>query len=313
MPAIEPFAKLVKETSLHRLWLGQSLILESHQSFAYLAGRGLRIPVGIGVTLIPFRHPVEAAVQARSLARLTGHPIVAGYGPATPGMVAALRGAPYDKPGRASAEYARAVRGLLDETPSLIESEAFYQSELSPLEPMSTHPPVEVGLGVLRPGMARAAGGTADVAITWMTPPGYVRDTLIPALAQGAAKHGRDQVPRVATVVHVAVARPGRDPRKIALAGAGKHLSLPHYTDMLRQAGVPAEASNSRAGANALLDKGVYLYGSPEEIAKGLMDYEHAGVSEIIINPCGTLVVEGLRSTVRDLEEITTAVEALRD
>ncbi|MER6841096.1 LLM class flavin-dependent oxidoreductase [Streptomyces platensis] len=56
-------------------------------------------------------------------------------------------------------------------------------------------PKVDIGLGVLRPGMARLAGHIADVAITWLTPAAYLRDTVIPALRAGAESAGRP-VPR---------------------------------------------------------------------------------------------------------------------
>ncbi|MBB6551248.1 hypothetical protein HD593_006043 [Nonomuraea rubra] len=41
---------------------------------------------------------------------------------------------------------------------------------------------------MLRPGMARAAGTRADAAITWLTPPSYVRDVLAPALRPPALR-----------------------------------------------------------------------------------------------------------------------------
>ncbi|WP_278259913.1 LLM class flavin-dependent oxidoreductase [Nocardioides convexus] len=76
-----PYASMVEWTAVHRLWQGQSVVIEPHQAFAHAAGAGLRIPLGLAVTLMPLRHPFEAAVQAASLARTTGQPLVAGYGP----------------------------------------------------------------------------------------------------------------------------------------------------------------------------------------------------------------------------------------
>ncbi|MET8054783.1 LLM class flavin-dependent oxidoreductase [Streptosporangium sp. NPDC005286] len=300
---VVPFGKLVMNGLAGRLWLGQSLAAETHQTIAYLAGRGIKVPSGMGVTLMPLRHPMEAAAQARSLAVLTGRPVVAGYGAATPELVRALRGAPYEKPATAAAGYARAVRGILDGGISGHTCEACVAS--GGLLPMR-HAPVEVGLGVLRPGMARAAGAVADVAITWMTPPGYVRDTLIPALAEGAADRG--SVPRVATVVHVALAAPGRDPLRLARVGAGAHLGAPHYTDMLRRAGVPADPADPRAGAAALVEAGVYVYGTPEEVVERLREYREAGVDEVILNTIGVASTEGFTAAAADAEQILSAM-----
>ncbi|MGJ6962805.1 LLM class flavin-dependent oxidoreductase [Streptosporangium sp. G11] len=301
--AVVPFGELVKSGLADRLWLAQSALVETHQTIAYLAGRGIRVPCGLSVTLIPLRHPMEAAAQARSLAVLTGRPVVAGYGAATPDLVQALRGAPYDKPASAAAGYARAVRALLDGGPVEHACEACVVTTALPPMP---HPPVEVGLGVLRPGMARAAGAVADVAITWMTPPHYVRDTLLPALATGAADRRRP--PRVATVVHVALARPGRDPRRLARSAAAEHLRTPHYTDMLRRAGVPADPADPRAGAAALVEAGVYVYGTPEEVVEQLRGYREAGVEEIILNLAGVVGTEGFRAALTDAEQLLHAM-----
>jgi len=132
-----------------------------------------------------------------------------------------------------------------------------------------------------------------------MTPPAYVRDVLLPALARGAAD--RPAVPRVAPVVHVAVARPARDPRRLAAAAADGHLREPHYADMLRRAGIPAEA-------NAIVDAGLYAYGTPEEIAETVRGYRSAGVDEVILNPAGVALAIGMDEAMRDLREILEAV-----
>ncbi|WP_214409111.1 LLM class flavin-dependent oxidoreductase [Sphaerisporangium fuscum] len=301
---VAPFGRLVMDGLAGRLWMGQSVMAETHQAIAYLAGMGIKVPAGIGVTLMPLRHPMEAAAQARSLALLTGRPVVAGYGAATPELVGALRGVPYEKPATAAAGYARAVRASLGGGIFDHACEACVASVgLPPME----HPPVEVGLGVIRPGMARAAGAVADVAITWMTPPGYVRDVLVPALAAGAAAGGR-AMPRVATVVHVALAGPGRDPVRLAQAGARLHLTAPHYTGMLRRAGVPADPADPRAGAAALVEAGVYVYGTPEQVVERLRAYREAGVDEVVLNPAGVLRTEGSAAAVADAARILGAL-----
>ncbi|WNO71813.1 LLM class flavin-dependent oxidoreductase [Streptomyces sp. AM8-1-1] len=71
----------------------------------------------------------------------------------------------------AAREYLGIVRGLLDgET---VQAEGEYFSCHGGLSP-SPAPPVELGLGVLRPGMARVAGAVAGCAITWLTPASYL-------------------------------------------------------------------------------------------------------------------------------------------
>ncbi|MEU4086545.1 LLM class flavin-dependent oxidoreductase [Streptomyces aureus] len=304
---ILPFARLLQHRGAGRLWLGQSLRLDTHQLFATLAGMGYRIPMGSGVTLAPLRHPYDAAVQARSVAALSGAPYVAGIGPAAPEFQESLLPEPYAKPLTAMREYMTSMRELLDGRHA--RREGAYHSIDAQLIALDA-PPVELGLGVLRPRMATMAGAVADVAVTWMTPADYIADTLVPALAEGAAAADR-AAPRVATVIHVAVARPGRDIRLAARRGAGAHLSAAHYTDMLRRAGVPAYAHDPDAGADALVEAGVFVAGTPDEIAAELQRYRKNGVDEVVLNPSGVMHIEGLGAVMTDLQDIFAALDRL--
>ncbi|MEU8887070.1 F420-dependent peptide dehydroalanine reductase LxmJ [Streptomyces sp. NPDC048442] len=308
---VAPFAALVQRTRARRLWLCQSFKAETHQVAAHLAGMGHTVPVGTSVTLLPLRHPYEAAVQARSLALLTDRPVVAGFGIGNPDFVAGLTGGPYESPRTAVRDYLRSVRALLDG--ERVEQGGPYHQLHGSLMPLD-HPRVELGAGVLRPGMARTAGETADVAITWMTPPTYVAGVLRPALEEGARLRPLPlRPPRIATAVHVAVVRPGRDPRRLAIAAAQEHLRAPHYLDMLRRAGVRIDPHDPAGTADALLDSGVVVAGSPDEIAQRLGEYSRAGVDEVMLNPSGVLLTEGVHAAVADLEEILAACRAEAD
>jgi alkanesulfonate monooxygenase SsuD/methylene tetrahydromethanopterin reductase-like flavin-dependent oxidoreductase (luciferase family) len=302
---IQPFAELVARRGARRLWMGQSVHCDSLQVFAYLAGQGLRIPVGTGVSLLALRTPYDAAVQARSLALITGKPVLVGYGAATPGFVASVLGEPYRSARTAAGEFLAAVRVLLDGGTARMDGE--YQRMNASLPAGRPHPAVELGAGVLRPAMARTAAASAHVAVTWLTPPRYVAEVLRPALAEGAADL---RPPRVATVVHVGVDRPGRDPAAMANRVVGAHLNAPHYLDMLRRAGVPVHAEQEpMVKAKQLVDCGVYVYGSPAQIAGELARYRAAGVDEVVLNTGGVYLSHGPEAATADLEDILTAVE----
>ncbi|WP_261718645.1 LLM class flavin-dependent oxidoreductase [Streptomyces sp. FZ201] len=316
-----PFAELVAGGDFARLWQGQSLAIESHQMFAYLAGMGFRFPVGTSVTLMPLRHPMEAAAHARSLARLTGRRMTLGIGPGSPDFVAGLRGEPYESPRAACADYLRQLRGFLGgrrtdgerradderradgERREEVSGHGSRQSGLPDLG----HPGVEIGLGVLRPALARVAGELADAAITWMTPPAYLARDLVPALHRGARTAGRP-VPRLVTVVHVAVARGGRDPRQLAFTAARAHLGAPHYTDMLKRAGLRVHPSQPYLNARALVDSGTFVYGTAREVAAALSEYGRAGVDEVVLNPAGVGLAHGWNAAVEDLAELSAEI-----
>lgn len=302
---LEAFARLVAEGGAARLYSGQSLVVESHLALAHLAGAGIRIPVGMSVSLTPLRHPVEAALQARSIALMTGNSYVAGYGVSEPVMVTALRGAPYRSPRAAAADYVRAVRGLLDGENVTIDSD--YTPTHLQLPPLD-HPPIVIGLGVLRPRMAQTAGEVADAAITWLTPPRYIEELLIPAIERGADRAGRPR-PRVVAVVHAGLGRPGRDPAAM-LTAAAPHLRTEHYTDMLRTSGIDADPRRPEVTAKALVEAGGYAYGTPAEVATTLAQYGRAGVDEVVLNPLGMMLAEGPDVALTDLREL---LSALRD
>ncbi len=161
--ALRPWAELVRDTGARRLWTGQSLKVETHQAFAHLAGAGIRVPVGTGVTLMPLRHPYEAALHARSLALMTGRPVVAGYGVGAPAFVRSLTGRTYPSPRTMAADYLRTVRALLDG--EVVDHAGDYHALRGRLIPMD------------HPGWRSA---WACCAPTWRAPPAASRTSPSP-------------------------------------------------------------------------------------------------------------------------------------
>jgi 5,10-methylenetetrahydromethanopterin reductase len=294
-----PYAAMVEWTGVHRLWQGQSIAVEPHQAFAAAAGTGLRIPLGTAVTLMPMRHPYEAAVQASSLARITGQSLVSGYGPGPRLFQTMLRGEPYRSQLGAVREYVEIMRGLLDGRQVDVHGDYFTCTGSIG----TTNPKVEIGLGVLRPGMARLAGQVADVAITWLTPAAYLRDTIVPALTEGAREAGRP-VPRVVAAVPVALARHGREPAEVALAGNAAHLRGPHYLDMLTRAGVRVADSTPLEQAAALVESGAFLVGDLDQLRGALKEFEDAGVDEVALNFTGVHNKSGAKAAMTELRMV---------
>jgi alkanesulfonate monooxygenase SsuD/methylene tetrahydromethanopterin reductase-like flavin-dependent oxidoreductase (luciferase family) len=300
--AIVPFGRLAGDVGAHRLWLGQSLRIESHPALAYLAGTGCRISVGMAVGLMVLRHPYDAALQARSLAQLMRNPVAIGYGAAYPSYVRSVRGAAYDKPAAAVGEYIDIARRLANNEAVAHDGELF--TVHAKLPPMDT-PKVEIGAGVLRPAMARITGRCGDLAMTWLTPLNYIQDVVMPAVAEGA--RGVQPPPRIVSVVHAGVERPGRSAMLLAQHGSISHLQAAHYTDMLRKAGLDVDASDPVSGARELVQEGVYLYGSPEHIAAEIAKYHAIGVDEVVINPTSVSNMYGLDAAMSDLRDVFAA------
>ncbi|MFB7620209.1 LLM class flavin-dependent oxidoreductase [Kitasatospora sp. NPDC056181] len=300
-----PYARIAESTSGRRLWLGQSLAIETHAVFAALAGMGLDLGYGTAVTLMPLRHPMTAAVNGRSIASLSGYPYVAGIGPGAAVFQKHTNGRPYDKPVTAARHYIRMMRTLADGGEAR-DPDGPWPTESLRLPSMDT-PPVEIGLGVLREPMARLAGEGADRAITWLTPLGYIRERLAPAMEEAAAKAGRP-TPRIVSIVHCAVDRPQRDLQQVALKAVGAHLGSPHYSDMLNQAGIPVDPDDTPAAAKMIIEHNLFATGTPDEIAATIASYHDAGIDEVAISVCGLHLHEGRGAALRDLTAITAAL-----
>jgi alkanesulfonate monooxygenase SsuD/methylene tetrahydromethanopterin reductase-like flavin-dependent oxidoreductase (luciferase family) len=302
-----PFARLIQQRGKGRFWLGQSLRIETHHAFAALAASGIRVPCGSAVTLTPLRHPYHQAVEARSVAIVSGHPYVCGIGPGATVFQAALWHAPYQRPATETEVYARTVRALLDGEERPAHGESFVANRAR-LTSAPGAPHVEIALGVLREAMARAAGRAADCAVTWLAPLAYVTDTLMPTSVKAAQAVGRTE-PRYAAILHCAVDRPGRDPVGLAFASVGVHLAQPHYTAMLKSAGVPCDPSAPAAGARALVERQVFTYGTPEQIAARISEYHVAGVDEVVLSVAGVYNTRGRAAALRDFTEILAACD----
>ncbi|WP_405697827.1 LLM class flavin-dependent oxidoreductase [Streptomyces sp. NBC_01185] len=303
---ILPFTNLVQEGSAERLWTGQSLLLEPHTALAYASGAGGSVPMGTSVTLMPLRHPFQAALQARSLAALSEHPFIAGLGTGPQPFVQALCGSSYASPLGAVREYTTIVRCLLNgETVDLSGDYYGMHGALPPLEA----PPVQLGLGVLRPKMAELAGEISDVAITWMSPPDYLARILLPALTRGAERAQRPR-PRVTAVVHVSLDAPRRDHARVILAAARAHLQAPHYQAMLRLAGVEVDPHDLLSTAERLIESGTVAVGSVEDVLRTVRAYYAAGADEIVLNTIGLQTVNGTAASLSALDAVTRAVRA---
>ncbi|MFB7322222.1 LLM class flavin-dependent oxidoreductase [Streptomyces sp. NPDC056190] len=293
------FANLVQWTAAERLWQGQSLVLDPHHLAQWLAGIGIRVPMGFGVSLMPMRSPYQAAFEARSVALATGHSVVAGFGPGPVSFQSALLGRPYARPLRASREYATIVRALVSGEDAMVEGEYF--SVAARLLPRPA-PQVEVGLGVLRPKMAALAGEVADRAITWLLPAGYLAETLVPAMR--GADRKLEQPVRTTAIVPLAVARPDRDVTALVQATCGNHLQAPHYQDALRKAGIAVSDQGDAQDAGRVVDAGAFLYGTVEQIHERLAEFGAAGVDEVVLNTIGVAQVHGPKAAAQDLLQI---------
>lgn len=294
------YARVCQESDA-RLWLGQSFMIESHAALAAVAGRGISIETGLGVTLAPLRTSVDAFTQAGSVAALMGRPISVGYGMGSADFAGRLLGREFTAPAAYMGSYVEQVRTMARQAPENVDEASSWRPDPNA---------IEVGCGVLRPRMAREAGRVADFAVTWLTPPDYISSTLTDAFDAGAENAGRTR-PRLVSVVQCALDGKDRNPARLALIACGRHIKAPHYIDMLRKAGVEITGdpvSDLRAVARA----GLFAYGSARDIADVVNSYWRIGVDEVVLNVGSVGLEHGTSTALRDIEQILEEVERMR-
>ncbi|BFO21409.1 hypothetical protein SHKM778_77970 [Streptomyces sp. KM77-8] len=215
-----------------------------------------------------------------------------------------MLGTPYASVLAAVREYLTIVRTLLDSGAAEFDGEYFScHAAMNP----AVFPRIDLGLGVLRPGMARLAGEIADVAITWLTPAAYLEGTVLPAMRQAAQKAGRP-TPRLASIVPVALSHPDREAAEMVLASNSAHMRAPHYIDMLRRAGIDFVEDDLPLSAKRMAEGGAFVHGDMDSVLEQLAKYRESGVDEIILNLTGVYNVHGPKAAMGDLKKILAAV-----
>lgn len=224
-----------------------------------------------------------------------------GLGVSEPVFVRDALGLPWVSPARFAREYVSLVRDGV-QTGQMDRVGRFFDVHVQ--LPPTDAPPAPVLLAALQPRMARVAGETADGCLTWLAPPQYLKETLVPAVQAGAAAAGRT-APRIVALVPAYQTSDLAEVRALVMQTIGHHVNRPHYRAMLGRAGLLSGQSD-HACRDRLLDS-VVAWGDPGQIGERLDQYRRAGADEIAVAayPGGRRAPDLLRRT------WTAAAEAL--
>jgi probable F420-dependent oxidoreductase len=158
-----------------------------------------RVSVATSVAIAFPRSPTVTAMTAWSLARLSGGRFVLGLGSQVKGHIERRFGMRWKAPGPWMRNYVLAVRALWEAwqqgRPVQHRSEDY---EITLNVPVFTPAPLDcdpipVHLAGVNPYMCQVAGEVADALRAHpVCTPHYIRTVMLPALARGAAKAGRD-------------------------------------------------------------------------------------------------------------------------
>jgi probable F420-dependent oxidoreductase len=219
-----------------------------------LAAPGLELATGVAVAFP--RSPMVTAQVAWELQELTGGRFRLGLGTQVKTHVVRRYGTAFEHPGPRLRDYVLAVRACfasfrgapLDHHGDFYDL-TFMSPQWSPGAIDTPDPAVDVA--AVNPWMLRMAGEVADgVHVHPIGHPGYLRDIALPAIAEGAARAGRD-VDDLAIIVPVttivgdtdAEIAAGRDRARASLSFYG---STPNYAFVWDEAGFEGTTARIR-------------------------------------------------------------------
>jgi len=283
------------ETALQRVELAERLGYEtayvtdiagrdSVTTLMAYASRSERLRLGTGVMPIYSRTPVATTRSFATLDEFSGGRAIIGLGISHRPVVEAWYGQQIESPLRQMREYVDIVRAILhNEDPP--EGETFRSAfHFMGFEP---RPDIPIYIAGLAPGMLRLAGEIADGVVLWLCNPEYIRNTVVPSVAEGRAKAGKPPEGfDIVAAVPAAVTSEPDQARAQLRSELIPYFSLPFYRKMIDLSGYGDDlAGFDKNGADAISDDFISTLaaiGSADEAIPSVRRYAESGAT----SPC---------------------------
>ena len=186
-----------------------------------------RLRVATSVLVVFPRSPMNVAVASWDLQAFSGGRFELGMGSQVRGNIVGRFSATWAPPVPRMREYVGALRAIFDRwqngTPLAFEGEHYVFTRMQPFfdpGPLETRP-IPIHLGGIGPAMTALAGEVGDGLMCHPTnsSPRYLREVVLPRIASGAARVGRD--PGEVALMAADLVATGRDADAVARARAG--------------------------------------------------------------------------------------------
>ena len=158
-----------------------------------------RITLGTGLAAAAGRSPFEMANAAADVDEVSHGRTALGMSMGAFGWSELLNGVDVSHPASRMREYIELLHRVWDWTAGIEVGSyegRFYRFSEPQFNPFGqrplARPHIPIYLGALRPTMARLGGQIADGVLGYFMPPQYIRDVILPNVAVGARKVGRD-------------------------------------------------------------------------------------------------------------------------
>jgi alkanesulfonate monooxygenase SsuD/methylene tetrahydromethanopterin reductase-like flavin-dependent oxidoreductase (luciferase family) len=251
-----------------------------------------RARLGTGVVPIFSRTPNTMAQTAATIDEYSGGRMVIGLGVSHQVTVENWFDATIEKPVTQMREYASIVRAILRREPPP-EGEFFNTKfQFMGFEP---RPDIPIYIAALSPNMLRLAGEIGDGVLLWLCNPDYVRDVVVPRVAEGRERAGKSMDGfDVVAAVPVGLSDDPDSARAAFRQDLIPYASLPFYREMLKRSGFEADlagfdegmaAGDVQAATSALSDEllaSLSGIGGEEEVLGAVRRYREAGAT----SPC---------------------------
>jgi probable F420-dependent oxidoreductase len=317
-----------------RVGVSGLVITESGRT-AYLscaaAALAAELDLATGVAVAFPRSPMVTAAAAWELAEVTGGRFRLGLGTQVRAHVERRYSSAFDRPGPRLREYVLAVRDIFsafrgDE--KLAFDGDFYSFSLLPREwspgPIDVaDPPVDVA--AVNPWMLRMAGEVADgVHIHPLNSPTYLRETVLPNLAEGASAAGRAAADVAVIVPCFTVTGDEQERsswREWARMQVAFYGSTPNYAFIFDQLGAEGTTARLRekqkegdlSGMAAVIDDELLAHfvveGDWDELGGKIVERYADAADRVVLYFAGMAWLRD-RSTIERFGEVATAVRA---
>ena len=231
-----------------------------------------------GTCILPTfpRHPLAMVQGAMTVDSLAPGRLRLGIGPSHKPSIEGMYGIPFERPLEHLREYLAILRAILGEG-----SVQFTGKRLTANARIAGPTGVTLMASALRPNGFRVCGELADGAISWVCPLPYLKEVAVPAIAEGAAKAGREAPPLIAHVP-VVVSQDRDAVYDAARKQIGLYPRVPFYSQMFQDAGFP-EAKDSEL-SDRMIDA-LVVWGGESEVLARLREVPSFGVGELLAMP----------------------------
>jgi len=234
-----------------------------------------RVKLGTGVLPLYTRHPTAMAQMAATLDELSGGRFILGIGISHKVTVEGMWGLQLEHPVEAMREYLTIVRTTLQEGSCTFEGR-FCTARWAYSAPR--RPDLPIMISALNPRMLELAGELADGIVLYMCSPAYIRDHVIPTVAAGRKKAGKQLDGfEIVAAVPVCLTSDRAAGQEVFRVTVERYAGLPYYRKMMDASGFKAELEAGQV-SESMIDELAGI-GDEDQVRAAIRRYRAAGVT----------------------------------